>query len=263
MRRPLATIPLSETTATEQDAQRAEVAQYLIDREGKPQAWAAAKQKLATVNAKTSVVCEFLADLPARLRQSGKIDAANLCLLTTNYDVVLEEALAMRGERFHLLSHQVDGEHEGRFAHRDLAGSIRIIERPENVRQIGEPSSVIVKIDGGISWDPHIPETVAISPIDFSVSSGRLLTALPEAIRQVLRMRSLLILGSSLRDPHIQRVVRWSAGNLRAVKTWAVMTPVTPTAAQYWPAAGVSCRLRPADFIGELTRQLESLSARP
>jgi hypothetical protein len=247
---------------TEQDAQRAEVAQYLIDREGKPQAWAAAKQKLATVSAKISVVCEFLADLPALLRRSGKGDAANLWLLTTNYDVVLEEALAMRGERFHLLAHQVDGEHEGRFAHRDLAGSIRVIERPENVRQMGEPASVIVKIDGGISWDPHIPETVAISPIDFSVSSGRLLTALPESARQVLRTRSLLILGSSLRDAHIQRVVRWSAGNSRAVKTWAVMTPVTPTAAQYWPAAGVElvdCDL--ADFIGELTRQLESRGA--
>ena len=43
------------------------------------------------------------------------------------------QVLAARGERFHLFSYQVDGEHEGHFVHRDLAGSIRIIDRPENI----------------------------------------------------------------------------------------------------------------------------------
>ena len=42
---------------SEQDAQRAEVAQYLIDREGKPQAWASARQKLATVSDANSSSC--------------------------------------------------------------------------------------------------------------------------------------------------------------------------------------------------------------
>jgi hypothetical protein len=82
---------------------------------------------------------------------------------------------------------------------------------------------VVVKLDAGVSWDPHVPETVAMSPLDFSVSAGRLLAALPEAVREVLRSRSLLVLGSSLRDAHVQRIVRWSAGSSRAVKTWAVL----------------------------------------
>ena len=174
----------------------------------------------------------------------------------------MEEGLTARGEAFHLLSHQVDGEHDGRFAHRDLDGSVRIIERPDNVRRLGDTARVIVKLDGGISWDPNIPETVAISPLDFSMSSGRLLTALPAAVREVLRTRSLLVLGSSLRDAHIQRVVRWSAGNLRAMKTWAVMWQPETTAAQFWSAAGVEivdCDLR--EFIGELKSQLERLLA--
>jgi hypothetical protein len=244
---------------TEQDAQRAEVAQYLIDREGKSQAWAAARQKLIAVCTKPSLVCEFLAELPTLMREF-RFDVADQWLLTTNYDVVLEEALAGRGERFHLLTYQVDGQNEGRFAHRDLSGSIRIIERPESIRRLGSSANVIVKLDGGVSWDSNISETVAISPLDFSVSAGRLLAAMPEALRQILQTRSLLVLGSSLRDPHIQRIVRWSAGSSRAVKTWAVMRPVTPTAAQYWPAAGVElvdCDL--SDFVCELRRQLESL----
>ena len=239
------------------------MAQYLIDREGKPQAWAAARQKLISVRLQPSVVCQFLAELPALLRQLGRFTNADQWLLTTNYDIVLEEALAGRGERFHLLSYQVDGHNEGRFAHRDLSGSIRIVERPENVRRMGGSASVIVKLDGGISWDRNIPETVAISPLDFSVSSGRLLTALPEAVRQVLKTRSLLVLGSSLRDAHVQRIVRWSAGSSRAVKTWAVMKPVTPTAAQFWPAAGVElidCDL--SEFVRDLRRELQALLTR-
>jgi hypothetical protein len=248
------------------DHGRGEVAQYLIDREGKAQAWAAAKQKLTpnprSRDPENAVVCDFLADLPALLRGGGRAAVAEQWFLTTNYDVVMEEGLTARGEAFHLLSHQVDGEHDGRFAHRDLDGSVRIIERPDNVRRLGDTASVIVKLDGGISWDPNIPETVAISPLDFSMSSGRLLTALPAAVREVLRTRSLLVLGSSLRDAHIQRVVRWSAGNLRAMKTWAVMWQPETTAAQFWSAAGVEivdCDLR--EFIGELKSQLERIMA--
>ena len=248
------------------DHSRGEVAQYLIDREGKAQAWAAAKQKLVpnpkSRDPESSVVCDFLSDLPALLRGGGRAAVAEQWFFTTNYDVVMEEGLTARGEAFHLLSHQVDGEHDGRFAHRDLDGSIRIIERPDNVRRLGDTASVIVKLDGGISWDPNIPETVAISPLDFSMSSGRLLTSLPTAVREMLRTRSLLVLGSSLRDAHIQRVVRWSAGNLRAMKTWAVMWKPEPTAKDFWSAAGVEivdCDLR--TFIGELRCQLERILA--
>lgn len=245
---------------------RAQVAQYLIDREGKAQAWAAAKQKLSLPGGRRGrpdpgVVCRFLADLPATLRDHGRRSVAEQWYLTANYDIVMEEELARRGERFHLLSHQVDGDDGGRFAHRDLDGAIRVIERPENIRSLStEPATVLVKLDGGVSWDPKMPETVAISPLDFSIASGRLLTALPRAVRDVLRTRSLLVLGSSLRDAHIQRVVRWSAGNSREMKTWAVMKGPPPALAQFWAAAGVDivdCDLE--DFTPELEAQLLSL----
>ena len=68
---------------------------------------------------------------------------------------------------------------------------------------------MIVKVDGGISWDPNVPETVAIAPLEFSVSSGRLPGAFPAFVQQALRTRTLLILGSSLNEPHIQQIVRF------------------------------------------------------
>ena len=245
---------------SEEDSQRAEIAQFMIDREGKPEAWAAAKQKLESGNGRPSPVYEFLAELPGLLRRAGRNDSARQWFLTTNYDTVLEKVLADRGEKFHLLYYQVDGKDEGRFVHRDLDGSIWVIERPQNVRRLERPESIIVKLDGGIPWVDHIPETVAISPLDFSISAGRLPTALPEAIRQTLRTRSLLILGSSLRDAHVQRLVRWAAGGTRVVKTWAVMKPVSATTAKYWSAAGVElieCDL--GRFVYDLRKEIEIL----
>ena len=44
----------------------------------------------------------ILAELPGLLRRRGNKDAHQQCLLTTNYDTVLEETFASRNERFHL-----------------------------------------------------------------------------------------------------------------------------------------------------------------
>jgi hypothetical protein len=217
-------------------------------------------KRLLSTSPKPSLACEFIADLPSILRRHTRNDELYQWVLTTNYDTVLEKAFATRNEPFHLLSYQAEGRHTGRFAHRDLTGSVRIVERPDNVLGFGDPAHVIVKVNGGISWDPNVPETVAIAPLDFSVSSGRLPGAFPHFIRQALRTRTLLILGSSLYDPHIQRIVRWSAGSSREIKTFAVLTPISESAAKYWPAAGVElldCDLKA--FIPALRRKLESL----
>jgi hypothetical protein len=75
--------------------------------------------------------------------------------------------------------------------------------------------------------------------MDFAISAGRLSTSLPEAIRCVLLERSLLILGSSLKDPHVQSLVRWSAGTARRTRTWAIALGWSETDERFWSAAGV------------------------
>ena len=160
-------------------------------------------------------------------------------MLTTNYDTMLEEVFEKALEPFHLLYYQVDGKDAGRFLHRDPDGVIRVIERPQHLCSFRDGAHLIVKLDGGIPYDLHFNETVAISPMDFAISAGRLPTALPEAVRRVLRDRSLLILGSSLKDQHVQSFIRWSAGTARGTKTWAVGSGWTETDERFWSAAGV------------------------
>jgi len=248
----------------EEDSQRAEVAQFIIDCEGKPEAWAIAKQRIPARGIQASQVYDFLSELPSLLRRSGRDHLARQWFLTTNYDVVLEEALAGRGEEFHLLYYQVDGKDGGRFVHRALDGSIRVIERPQNIRSFSGQAHIVVKLDGGIPWDERVPETVAIAPMDFSISAGRLPTALPRAVCDVIRNRFLLILGSSLKDAHVQRLIRWSTGGTRAVKTWAVQMPVSVTSAQYWSAAGVELVASDlVNFIDDLRNEISSILQAP
>jgi hypothetical protein len=247
----------------EADGQRAEVAQFIVDLESKAEAWSVARQKLQATTGKPSEVIQFLAELPALLSR-GRGSPPRLSFLTTNYDTLLEDALAARGEPFHLLYFQADGEWEGRFVYRDLEGTIRVLERPQNIHVLGETGHVVVKLDGGIPWDERIPESVTFAPLEFSISAGRLPAAFPHVLQQTVREQSLLVLGSSLQDPHVQRIVRWSAGARHSVKTWAVRNDVTPTSERYWSATGVqllNCDL--GDFTALLRSQLSGLLEPP
>jgi hypothetical protein len=228
-----------EHSIEESELQRAEAAQFIVDSEGRVDAWISAKEGLPTDQNQASVVYRFLAELPALLRERGKSDASVLWILTTNYDLILETVFENALEPFHLLYYQVDGKDAGRFLHREPDGTIRVIERPQNVGAFRDSAHIIVKLDGGIPYDSHFSETVAIAPIDFSISAGRLPAALPEAVRRVLRERSLLILGSSLKDPHVQNLVRWSAGTTRVIKTWAAGLGWSVTEQRFWSIAGV------------------------
>jgi hypothetical protein len=252
---------LAEKYAVEPEIHRADVAQFIVDHEGKAEMWEQAKELLGTDDLEPSPVYRFLVDLPSLINPAGVGGMRRLWFLTTNYDVLLERALSDSGQPFHWLYYQVDGKFAGRFVHRDPEGQIRLILRPRQIHCFsGDTAHVVVKLDGGIRWDEHVPETVAISPVDFTTSYLRLPTALPEAVRNVIEDRSLLILGSSLRDVHVQGLVRWSAGPQRRVKTWAVMALPSPHEVQSWANLGVEvidCDLK--QFIDGLKAAISQL----
>lgn len=221
---------------------RAQIAEAVAASVGRREMWIEAKRSLEALPAKPSLVYRFLGALPAFLRGHGREDSSWQWILTTNYDTTLERVFADAGEPFHLLYYQADGPYEGRFLHRSPSGSIRIIDRPDNIHSFHGPAHVLVKLDGGIAWDPFLPESVAIVPSDFNASAARFPGAFPFALRSTLQDRSLLVMGSSLKDPHVERLIRWSTGHCENVrKSWAVVKPNTHGTGwlSYWTSVGL------------------------
>jgi SIR2-like domain len=123
-----------------------------------------------------------------------------LWILTTNYDTTLEQALTDAHESFRLL-YYIGGtatQYEGLFAERAPDGSVRIIERPENLFSLAAPENLVVKLNGGLFANAGIAESVLIAPADFERLAARIPDALPACLHTGLRERSLLFLGHGL-----------------------------------------------------------------
>src|SRR5207247_1130916 len=69
----------------------------------------------------------FFASLPPRLRERG---LPHQLLVTTSYDLALEQALLEAGEEFDVVSYLASGRDRGRFCHRDPSGATRVIDLP-------------------------------------------------------------------------------------------------------------------------------------
>jgi SIR2-like domain len=91
----------------------------------------------------------------------------------------------------------------GLFAQVAPNGSVRVIERPEAIREPGTPETVVVKLNGGIVLGEEPPESVVIASGQFERLAATLPDALPEWVRAVLRDRSLLFLGHGLAGPDV------------------------------------------------------------
>lgn len=168
------------------------------------------------------VVYRLLAALPGFLRVTGH-DAEALTIVTTNYDTVLERSFDAASEPFHLLQYVAWGDDDGRFMHLAPDGSVRVIERPELLPMLSSRAPVIVKLRGGVAHDSRIQESVVIAEGDHARLAAMIPGVLPRMVRDALRTRSLLLLGQTLFDSDVARLVRYS-GEGRYVRSWAVET---------------------------------------
>jgi hypothetical protein len=228
---------------------RAAVAAFIVSRYGTQALWQEVKAMLSPVPDGPSAVHRLLAALPGLLRTTKRLQAAPLWVFTTNYDILMEEALATVGERFHLL-YYIGGtatEEEGLFVERSADGLVRIIERPENLRSLDPASNVIVKLNGGLVHDGGFPESVLIATSHFERLAARIPDALPFHLRAALREKSLLFLGHGLAEPDVHALIKYSAQQDRTVKSWAIQLPPSDPEwrrawqerAEYWRGWGL------------------------
>jgi SIR2-like domain len=194
---------------------RSEIAALVAQRKSVRLLWEWVRERLSQP-IEPSVVYRLVAALPAFLRRRGVEDAP--WVATTNYDTVLEQQLAARKEPFHVIYWMQPQE---RFAHVGADGSVRVIERPEAIRDLRPACTVILKLNGGIVYGGDgLDEAVAIAAGQFERVARAIPDALPACARAVLRERGLLFLGHGLREPDVKQVIRYGAE--QRGMSWAV-----------------------------------------
>ena len=178
-----------------------------------------------------SVIHRLIAALPELLRRRGA--AAPIWVMTTNYDTFVERSLADMDERFHLLYYASDYEPgQSSFFERRVDGIARRIVRPDYLLQLDGPSTVVVKLNGGLAFYPEIPECYAVERAHFEALAAGIPHVLPRYLRTALRARSMLFLGHGLVEPDTRAIIRYAAGEDRTLKSWAVQLRPADTSQQ-------------------------------
>jgi hypothetical protein len=215
---------------------RTAVASYVMSHHGRGRLWQEVRSVFEANTAGPSAVHRLIAALPAHLRGKGKASA--LWVLTTNYDRLMERAMIEAGEAFRLIYYANDYTNgEGRFIERSPEGSLRCIENPQNLRHVSATDHVIVKLNGGLTYYPGIPEQVSIDRADFERLAARIPDILPAFLRTELRARSLLFLGHGLAEPDVRAVIRFGSREDKTLWSWAVkLAPEDPKWRHAWDA---------------------------
>ena len=172
------------------------------------------------------------AESPARAAGAAAGGAASERLspggmvITTNYDDMLEVALAAAGEPYDVLSYIADGDDAGLFMHRHLEGAAAVVKIANEYRGLAlRDRTVIVKLHGAVEQRRPIAGFLRghrgrLHRVPHAL--GRLDAAAGDALRDVSQSH-FLFLGYSLRDWNLRVILHriWTRQR-RAYHSWAV-----------------------------------------
>jgi hypothetical protein len=250
---------------------RTAVAGFIIRRYGSGELWNEVRAAIQRQCTEPSMVHRFIAALPAFLRKDTK--SGQLCILTTNYDTLMEQALTEAGEPFHMLYYVNDGlDGTGCFLERSPNGDIWEVQKAENLRHPRSPAHLLVKLNGGISYHGDLGEQVSIERAQFERLAARIPSILPRFLQTELQSRSLLFLGHGLAEPDVQSLIEYAAGNDRKLRSWAIQKrPAGRKTRRAWQEdiehwRGLSLKVLEADlerFIAALCLQVTGSQRAP
>ena len=200
----------------------------------------------------------FLADAQRFLRERG---LSHQLLVTTSYDLALEQALLDAGEEFDVVSYVASGRDRGRFVHRDPTGAARVIDLPNTyATELSlDRRPVVLKLHGGL--DPSRDrDSFVVTEDDYIGYLARtdIGSAIPVALAAKLRRSHFLFLGYGMREWSLRLVLdRMCAGELLAYHSWAVVPEVRPLEHQLWRARDVDLLELPLDeYVDALARHV-------
>jgi len=210
-------------------------------------------------------VHEFFAQLPALLRARGWF-RKHLLIVTTNYDDLMEQSLNAADEHCDVVAYVASGEHSGKFRHYPRDGAAKLIEKPNEYREVSlDKRHVVLKIHGAV--DRAAPneedDDYVITEDDYIdyLTRTDLATLMPTMLLGELRRRAILFLGYSLRDVNLRVILHRISGAQRLkYKSWSVQRDPQQLEPEFWEKRNVEVlNVDLGDYIAELRRRVEAL----
>jgi DNA-binding SARP family transcriptional activator len=209
---------------------------------------------LLEASASPTAVHRFFAALPRMLRARG---LGHQLLVTTSYDLALEQALLDAGEEFDVVSYVASGRDQGRFCHRDPSGETRVIDLPNTyATELSlDRRTVVLKLHGGLG---ELRDAFVVTEDDYIryLAHGDIGTAIPVGLAARLRRSHFLFLGYGMREWGLRLVLdRMCGGEPLAYRSWAVLSALQPLERQLWRSLDVELLELPLDdYVGGLGR---------
>jgi len=207
-----------------------------------------------------TAVHRLFAALPPLLREQG---APHQLIVTTSYDLALEQAFLDAGEEFDVVFYLAAGRDRGRFCHLAPDGSVEVITIPNTYtdRLSLEQRTVILKLHGRVDrseareWESFVvTEDDYIDYLAQSDVSG----ALPVGLTAKLRRSHFLFLGYQMSDWNLRVILnRLWGDNALSYRSWAVQPGSMPLEREFWRRREVDVLELPLDaYVDALARQL-------
>lgn len=227
---------------TENDRSLTRVAQFVAVTKGAGPLQDELEALLAAAAAPTPLH-RFFAALPPLLRERG---LPHQLLVTTSYDLALEQALLDAGEEFDVVSYVATGRDRGKFCHRTPGGATQTIDIPNMyATELSlDRRTIVLKLHGGVDGSVVVTEDDYIGYL----ARGDLNAAIPVALTAKLNRSHFLFLGYHMREWSLRLVLdRLCAGEPLAYRSWAVVPEARPLERQLWGARDVDLLELPLD----------------
>ncbi len=210
-------------------------------------------------------VHRFVAEMPARLRELG---APHQLVVTTGYDLVLEQALNEAGEEFDVVAYVATGRNRGRFWHLAPGERPRVIEIPNTyATELSlERRTVVLKLHGGVDRDTTREwESFVVTEDDYIdyLARDELANLIPVGLTAKLRRSHFLFLGYALRDWNLRVLLNRLWGEEKVgYRSWAVQPEAPPLEIESWRRRDVDLFDVPLEqYVETLERRLSEVRA--
>jgi DNA-binding SARP family transcriptional activator len=241
----------------------ARISQYIATLNGQGPLYDALHD-LYGIELQPSDVHRFLASLPPLLRERG---APHQLIVTTAYDLALEQALAEAGEEFDVVVYLAAGGDRGRFVHFAPNQAPTIIKIPNTyATELSlDRRTVILRLHGRVDHDESREwESFVVTEDDYIgyLAPGELASVVPVALAAKLRRSHFLFLGYALREWHMRLLLNRMWGDEKVgYRSWSVQPTASNLEVEFWRRRDVDVfDVALEEYVASLHQRLPDVS---